>query len=380
MSTLPITAFTDATILTGEATVEGHALLARGTTIVDIVGNNHIPDEAKVVSCPDQLIAPGLIDAQVNGGGNRLLNNSPTVDTCLTISKAHRSHGTTGLLLTCISDTPEITQKAVKAIREARKEDRSILGFHLEGPHLGHEKRGVHNPALLRPLREEDRALYRKEGDEVVLLTVAPENISPQEIKTLAENAIVSLGHTSALPDDIRAALVAGAKGFTHLYNGMGGMSARAPGVIGTALDDHNSWCGIIADDHHVMPEMIRLALRSKPLGKVFLVSDAMAPAGSDDPKSFELYGQTISVMNGRCSTPDGNLAGSTITLLDAVRYCVRSVGVEVDEAFRMASTYPAAFLGLSHKYGRLLPGYCSDIIVLDRNLNLHEVWPAGNA
>lgn len=380
MSTAPITAFCDATILTGDASVEGHALLARGTTIIDIVSNNHIPDEAKKISCPEQIITPGLIDVQVNGGGNRLLNNDPTEEACLTIAKAHRSHGTTGLLLTCISDTPEVTEKAIHAVRSARKEDRSILGIHLEGPHLGTSKHGVHDPNALRPVSQKDINLYQRVGNEVMLITLAPENVSVDDIKTLAKHATISIGHTDAMPEQIKTALAAGATGFTHLYNAMSGMSARAPGVVGAALDDPNSWCGIIADAYHVMPEMIRLALRSKPLGKIFLVSDAMAPAGAADPQPFDLYGQKIEVHNGRCTTSDGSLAGSAITLLDAVRFCVKKVGVELDEALRMASTYPAAFLGLGHKYGRLLPGYSADIIVLDHNMNLHEVWPAGNA
>ena len=380
LSTVPLTAFCDATILTGEATVEGHALLARGVTIVDIVSNNHIPDEANKISGPDQIITAGLIDAQVNGGGNVQLNNCPTEEACLTIAKAHRKYGTTGLLLTCISDTTETTSQAIKAIRQARKEDRGILGIHLEGPHLGMEKRGVHSPNAIRQLKPEDISIYKHTGDEVMVLTVAPENVSVDDIKALSKQAIVSLGHTNALPEQIRAALAAGATGFTHLYNAMGGMSARAPGVIGAALDDLDSWCGIIANDHHVMPEMIRLALRSKALGKVFLVSDAMAPAATDVPQPFDLYGQKIDVANGRCTTADGNLAGSAITLLDAVKYCVKKVGVDIEEAFRMASTYPAAFLGLDKKFGKLLPNYSSDLIVLDRELNLLEVWPAGFA
>ena len=416
MTSTPLTALCDATILTGEATIEGHALLIQGKTIVDIVGNRHIPSEAKKIACQGQILAPGLIDAQVNGGGNLLLNNAPTVETCLAIAKAHRRHGTTGLLLTCISDTPEITGQAIAAVYEARKTDKGILGIHLEGPHLGLDRRGVHNSSAIRPFTDKDITLYQRKGDEVVLITLAPENVSAETIKLLSQQAIVSLGHTNALPEQIHVALESGAIGFTHLYNGMGGMSARAPGVAGVALDDPNSWCGLIADGHHVAPEMIRLAIHAKPQGKVFLVSDAMPPAATDNPQPFRLYGQLIQVeassrrksgssgtlsksqLEGsigtaawipafagmttmgsdalsyaKCVTEEGNLAGSAITLLDAVRYCVQTVGIDLDEALRMASTYPAAFLGVDKKLGKLLPGYRADVIALNENLELQN-------
>ncbi len=370
MTSAALTAYCDATIFTGEAVVENHALLVQDGIIVDIVGNRHVSSESKKIACGGQILAPGLIDAQVNGGGNLLLNNSPEVESCLAIAKAHRRYGTTSLLLTCISDTPEVTKSALAAVRQARKIDSSILGIHLEGPHLGLERRGVHSPTAIRALSAEDKVLYRREGDEVMLLTVAPENLSPADIHVLSHNTIVSLGHTNALAEQIQAALKAGATGFTHLYNGMGGMSARSPGVVGTALDDRDSWCGLIADGHHVAPEMIRLAIRAKPQGKVFLVSDAMAPAATDDPHAFKLYGEAIQFENNRCVSHEGKLAGSAITLLDAVRYCVKVVGIELDEALRMASTYPAEFLGVGGRRGKLLPKYNADMIALNSNLD----------
>ena len=375
-----LTAFCNATILTGEAVVEGHALLVSGTSVVDIVSMNHVPADTYTIPCNGQIIAPGLIDAQVNGGGNILLNNRPTAESCRAISLAHRTYGTTGLLLTCVSDTVETTAAALKAIRSARREDPTILGVHLEGPHLSTDKRGVHNPSALRTLTDADKALYQPTEGEIMLLTLAPESVSTADIKALSEKAVVSIGHSAAMADEVRAALEAGATGFTHLYNAMSGPSARDPGVAGIALDDPKSWCGLIADGHHVSPEMIRLALRAKPRGKLFLVSDAMAPAATRSPEPFELYGKTIYVENGSCRTKDGKLAGSCITLIDAVRYCVRKVGLDLDEAMRMASTYPAAFLGVGQKLGKLLPGYNADIIVMDLDLELQDVWPAGHA
>ena len=365
-----IHALFDATIMTGEAAVEGHALLVRDGMVVDIVANRAIPAHAHKQNFLDKILAPGLIDAQVNGGGGVLLNNIPTAKACLEIAAAHRKFGTTHILPTCITDTPDIARQAIQAVREARKKDASILGIHLEGPHLSPDAKGVHGDPHIRPMIDDDMNLYRPEAGEIMLITIAPESVTPQQIKILrAQGCIVSIGHTKAAPDQILAALESGASGFTHLYNAMGGMPARSPGVAGTALDDRDSWCSLIADGHHVSDAMIRLTLRAKPTGKVFLVSDAMPPSASDTPQSFQLYGETIRVDNNRCVNAAGKLAGSAITLIDAVQYCVKHVGVELDEALRMASTYPAAFLGCGKTHGKLLPGYKADVIMLDHNL-----------
>ena len=150
-----------------------------------------------------------------------------------------------------------------------------------------------------------------------MLMTVAPESVPPAQIDALQkQGVIVSLGHTQATPEQIKDALAAGATGFTHLYNGMGGMRGLITGVVGTALDDRGGYCSVIADGFHVSPAMIRLALRAKP-EKIFLVSDAMAPAGANPPQPFKLYGETIRVENGRCVNSEGRLAGAAITLLE---------------------------------------------------------------
>jgi N-acetylglucosamine-6-phosphate deacetylase len=367
-----LTAFCDATIFTGESLTEGHALLAQNGRITDIVAMKRIPADAARIDCADKVLAPGFIDAQVNGGGNLLYNNAPTAETACAIAAAHAKYGTTRLLLTCISDTPQVTRQAIAALREARRENKNILGS---------ERRGVHKPEHLRALTDEDVKLYRREGDEIMLVTLAPENAAPAQIETLRKNGvIVSLGHTGAAADALRTSLGAGTTGFTHLFNGMGPMSARAPGPAGVALDDRDSWCSIIADGHHVSPELIRLACRAKPPGKMFLVSDAMPPAATDIPEPFELYGETIRAENGRCVNKDGRLAGSAITMFDAVSHCVANVGLGLEETLRMASAYPAAFLGIDKNFGRLLPGFAADIVVLDPALALHGVWVGGIA
>lgn len=374
-----ITALHDAIIFTGGALVEHQALLLIGSKIVDIVGEKNIPNDARRVSCSDTVLVPGFIDVQVNGGGGAQLNADPTAESCLAIARAHKRYGTTRLLLTCITDTEETREKALAAVREAKSQDESILGIHFEGPHIQEIARRYHPVEYIRPMTDEDVAFYRRQGDEIILLTVAPGIVDPEQVKKLcASGAIVSLGHCETTPDCVRPMLEAGATGFTHLFNGMGSLTARDPGMAGLALDDAESWCGLIADGVHVSPEMIRLALRAKTPGKIFLVSDAMAPAGCEAKAPFMMNGQTIYVEDGHCLDSRGCLAGSCRTLAEDLRYCIGEIGVDIEEAARMASSYPAEFLGLDKRFGKLLPGYEADIVALDRDFTPSRVWISG--
>lgn len=368
------TALCQATIFTGEAWVENHALLIKDSKILDIVAQRKIPSDAQIISHPDMFLAPGFIDAQVNGGGNIQLNNTPTPEACIAIAKAHRRYGTTRLLLTCITDRPEITQQSLQACRVARKTCPEILGIHLEGPHLGIERRGVHKADFIRPVTQQDLQLYKPESGEVMLVTLAPENVSRDTIQVLHEQGvIISIGHTDALPEQIHTAIKAGATGFTHLFNGMGKPNTGEVTPADTALKEPTAWCGMIMDGFHVSNELAKLALQSKP-GKIFVVSDAMAPAASDNPQSFELYGEKIDVAGGRCVNHEGKLAGSCITMLDAVRHCVTKVGIPLEETLRMAALYPATFLGVDNRLGKLLPGYEADVVVLTPEIEISSV------
>jgi N-acetylglucosamine-6-phosphate deacetylase len=211
-------------------------------------------------------------------------------------------------------------------------------------------------------------------------LTVAPECVAPAAIRELVHaGVVVSAGHSNADYATARAALAAGASGFTHLYNAMSPLASRAPGMVGAALDDANAWCGIIADGHHVDPASLRVALKAKSRGKVFLVTDAMPPVGATSP-SYVLNGETITVRDGICRTAAGTLAGSALGMIDAVRNATRMLGVPLDEAARMAATYPAEFLGLGTTHGRIDAGYRASFTVLDADLSVTATWIDGES
>lgn len=367
----------NATIFTGEAFIEGHNVLIEGGLVQDLVSHRtSIKGDVEIIDCRDSILSAGFIDLQVNGGDNILFNATPTPAAALAIAAAHRRRGTTSLLPTCITDKPETMRAAIAAVREVLQQDNGILGIHLEGPHLSTAKRGVHDATQIRALNSEDMSLYRRCSDEIILITLAPDAVAPETIHQLhLQGNLIALGHSDADAGTVRAALTAGATGFTHLFNGMGGLQARHPGMSGVALDDAASYAGLIADGYHVSAEMLRLAVRAKGADKIFLVSDAMPPAAADQPKNFELYGETISTDGRQCLTADGRLAGAALTLADCVHHAIHGVKIPPEDVLRMASTTPAEFIGMGDKLGKILPGFQAHIVALDTQFKVKRVW-----
>jgi N-acetylglucosamine-6-phosphate deacetylase len=278
-----------------------------------------------------------------------------------------------------ISDDTAVMRAAIDAVAQALREGvPGVLGIHLEGPFLAPERKGVHDASKFRTPDAALLDLVTALGADRTLLTVAPERVPAATIAELsARGVIVSLGHTAASYEITRAALDAGARGFTHLYNAMSPLQSREPGAVGAALEDAHSWCGIIVDGEHVHPAACRVAIAAKPRGKVMLVSDAMPPVGSDE-RSFELYGERIEVRDGVLRSASGALAGSCLDMATAVRKTVRELGIELGEALRMASTYPAQFLRREQAIGSIAVGKRADFVVLNEDLSVHQVWIGG--
>jgi N-acetylglucosamine-6-phosphate deacetylase len=266
---------------------------------------------------------------------------------------------------------------ALNAVRQALTSNPSVLGIHLEGPFLAPEKRGVHDAALFRVPGEKDAAELIEARAGVMLLTLAPERVPVGFIRRLAGAGVrVALGHSAATYTQTKAALSEGLSGFTHLFNAMRPLTSREPGPVAAALEAPDAWFGMIVDGHHVAPAMLRLALRGA--ARPMLVSDAMPPVGGRKP-GFVLNGAEIAVREGRCTRADGTLAGAAIGMADAVRNCVKLLGVPLPQALRYASAEPAAFLGLGGMLGRIAPGYCADLVAFDPgDIAVHQTWVAG--
>jgi N-acetylglucosamine-6-phosphate deacetylase len=373
-------ALTNARVLTPDGWRNDLTVLLEGERIVDLLP---LSDPRLASATPHDLhgamLLPGFIDTQVNGGGGVLFNDAPTVATIRRIGAAHRRYGTTGFLPTLVSDSVDVMRAALAAVEQALAEGvPGVLGIHLEGPYLAPARKGVHDPKFFHTPGSEELALLCAPHRGVRLLTLAPERVPLASISALAAaGVIVSAGHTAADYATTQAALAAGVRGFTHLFNAMTPYGSREPGVVGAALEDADSWCGLIVDGHHVHPASLRVAIAAKARGKMLLVTDAMPPVGSDHPE-FVLNGETIIAKDGICQTAQGVLAGSALDMASAVRNAVQLLGLPLDEAVRMASTYPADFLGLGASHGRIAVGYQGDLVVLDDDYRVQQSWIAG--
>jgi N-acetylglucosamine-6-phosphate deacetylase len=366
------------TVFDGVALHEECAVLIEGKRILGLLPSRNLPDDIPARELPDGAwLAPGFIDTQVNGGGDILLNDDPSAATMTAIARAHRKFGTTSLVPTFITDTREKMRAALAAAEEAHAANPSILGIHIEGPFLSPEKAGAHNRDLIRAPDEEDLELLTAPRSGVTMVTLAPEMAPPGFIAKLTQAGVrVCLGHSMATYEETKSAMAEGLCGFTHLFNAMPPLLARAPGPIPAALKSANAWFGMIVDGEHVHSAMLRLALRGA--AHPMLVTDAMPPAAGSK-RSFTLYGEEIAMHDGRCVKADGTIAGTALTMAMAVRNCVTLLDERLTWALRFASSEPAAFLGLGAKLGRIAEGFRADLVAFEPpGMRIHDTWVAG--
>ncbi|MDQ0996467.1 N-acetylglucosamine-6-phosphate deacetylase [Phyllobacterium ifriqiyense] len=376
-------AITGAVIFDGENWHENAALVVEHGTVKSIEATSVLTADIRRVEMNGGKLVPGFIDVQVNGGGGVLLNDGPSIDAIRTICDAHFAFGTTALLPTLITDTPETTAAAIAASKAAAQEKvAGFIGLHLEGPHLSVSHKGTHDPKLIRPMDDADLIAIIEAVQEipVLLTTVAPETVSPEKIKAMVDaGVIVSLGHSGASYETALAAQAAGASMVTHLFNAMSQLGHRSPGVVGATLQSGELSAGLIADGFHVDKASMSIALRAKQgPAKIFLVTDAMSTIGTDIT-SFTLNGRTITRAGGRLTLEDGTLAGADLDMISAVRFVHQQLGLTLDESLRMASLYPAQSIHIDHTHGRLLPGYEANIVHLTENLDVDHVWIGGD-
>ena len=358
----------DGTVLHDDA-----ALVLAGERIQAVMLAAEAPRHADSIDLDGDIVAPGYVDLQVNGGGGVMLNDDPSVESLARIAAAHRGLGTTAILPTLITDTPEVTRAAIEAARSAiAKGVTGIAGLHLEGPHLAPVKKGAHRGDLIRPMTDASLAMLCEAGASLPVLkvTVAPESVSEDQVLRLVEAGIVvSLGHTDASYDTCRRYAEVGATSATHLFNAMSGLGSRAPGLVGAVLADGTLSAGLIADGIHVHPAAMGAALRAKTgPGALFLVTDAMAPAGTGNT-SFTLNGRRVIRSGGRLTLEDGTLAGADLDLTRAIRVLVTEAGADLAQALAMATSIPAGVAGIPGA-GRLTPGKAVPLVRIAADLS----------
>lgn len=359
------------------------ALLFSQGKIVAIVDEQEVPAECEVMQLGGGTLAPGFVDLQVNGGGGVLFNEAPNIKGIKTICKAHATYGTTSLLPTLITDDLNTTKRAIEASIDAyRQKIPGFLGLHLEGPHLSVERKGAHDPSLIRKMTDDDMNLLLKANQSLpnLMITVAIESVTLQQIEALSSaNIVVSLGHTNCSYEQARAASKAGARCITHLFNAMSPLTHREPGLVGAALNEGAFFCGLIADGHHVSAAAISIALSAKRQpGNVFLVTDAMSTIGTD-LESFALNDRLIYRNNGVLTLKDGTLAGADLDMMSAVRNIQRLANISLQEALRMASLYPAQCMNLSKMFGCLNSGSHANMVYIDAKGEVKSVWIEGH-
>lgn len=376
------TAFFGARIFDGQEWNDDAALLVNGGVVEGIVAERDIPYGVTRHGLDGGMLVPGFIDLQVNGGGGVLLNDDRTLSGLRTICSAHYQYGTTALLPTLITDTPEVTAQTVAAGRQAVETQLpGFIGLHLEGPHLSLARKGAHDPALIRPMSEDDldNLIAARKALPNLLSTVAAETVRPEQIARLSEaGVVVSIGHSDASMAQVEAAAAAGASMATHLFNAMSQIGNREPGVAGAVLSLGSLSAGLIADGIHVHPQTIGIALRAKRgPAEIFLVTDAMALTGSD-LQSFTLNGRVIHRANGALRLEDGTLAGADLTMIDAIKYMRDVVGISLEEALRMATVYPARSMKIAHRHGFLGEGGVASFVHLSDDLAVRSTWIDG--
>lgn len=349
--TTGVTIFRNAQVFDGGNLHKACTIQFRDGVLIDVSANSDTAADASGTDLAGDIVSAGYVDLQVNGGGGVMFNDDPSVSTLRRIASAHMRLGVRALLPTLITDTAEKTRAAIAAAVDAIREGTpGIAGLHLEGPHLSVARKGAHDAALIRRMEQDDLDVLLEAAGmlPVLMVTVAPENVTAAQVRALsAAGVVVSLGHTDADYETCCRYFASGASCATHLFNAMSQLGNREPGLVGATLGTGTVSAGLIADAVHVHPETMRSAWRAKTgPGRLFLVSDAMAVAGTDD-EVFELGGRPIRRKNGILTLEDGTLAGADLDLTTALRTLVEKVGVTLDAALKSAVSDPADLIGL---------------------------------
>jgi len=334
-----------------------------------------IQQTEKVVDAEDNLVLPGFMDIHVNGGGGHMAIEA-TPEAMLSIAEAHARFGTTSMVLTTITTpTPTLSRvlEVVASLDQGESRGAEILGVHLEGPFINPERAGAHNRKYLRPpSREVFDALMDRSNGCLRMLSLAPELEGSMELirHAVAAGVVVGLAHSNADYEVTLEAIDAGMTICAHLFNSMPPLAHRAPGPIGAFLSTPDTFVELISDGYHVHPAVMDLAIAAKGPDHVALVTDAVTPAGTD-MMSFSIDGLELLVKGKSCFTSDGDLAGSALTMDDAVKVVSRQTRCSLEDTVRMASLSPATALGIESKKGSLEVGKDGDVVVATEDLRV---------
>ena len=365
----------DGHILTPQGFVRGVMEFGADGRIARIQGE--LVDERDVRDRPEAIVLPGFVDLHVHGGGGHDIMEGG--DALARVAQLHARHGTTAMLATTMTAPMADLDQAFAAMHAVGPQRSAagarVLGVHLEGPYISQEKLGA-QPDFTRPMVASELQRWH-DLFPIRLITLAPEVPGNMDVieALCAAGFRVQIGHSSGSYEDGKQALEKGAGSFTHLFNAMTGLHHRTPGMVGAALA-HAAYAEIIPDLIHVHPGAIRVALRAIP--GLYCVTDSTAAAGMPDGE-YRLGRHSVTKCLGGVRLADGTLAGSTLTMDQALRNLVGTVGLSLSDASRRVSTHAADYLGATDR-GRLSVGAWGDAVLLDRDLQLTDVWIEGSS
>ena len=370
-------ALINAKIFTGNEFSEHDAVVINNDKIEAILPENQLSDGIPRIDLEGNILSSGLIDFQLYGGDSSFFVKDLSAYSLENIVNTHLRYGTTSVVPTLYSTSLDRILSAIEVVKAWIVAGQSgIVGIHIEGPYLNPEKRGAHSEKVVRvPTKFELLQIIEKSAGLKTIMTIAPETWPKDLLETIQKSDIIlSLGHSNATHKQCqnyfeKIGLV------THLYNAMRPFESREPGVVGAVLDHHSVCASIIVDGHHTDFTAVRIA-KNLMQERLFLISDAsfVKPIFS----RFEFEGFTANFDGKSFLNDEGKLAGSAISLLDAVQNCIQKVGISIEESLRMASLYPAKHLGLDHKIGKIKVGHQADMILLGSDLELLKVWKNG--
>ena len=374
----------NAKIFDGEKFIEEDTVVLDGKFIKKVTDFSLIDEKElenqEVVDAKGMVLSPGFIDLQLNGCGGVLFNDDISRKTLEIMNETNKRYGCTSFLPTLITSPDEKIEKALNLMNEIEdKEEIGVLGLHIEGPYISVEKKGIHRPEYIRVLSDEMIEKIANAGSEATkIITIAPEKAKVEHLEILKKAGInIAVGHTNATykecmekKDYFNCA--------THLYNAMRALDSREPGVVGFLFNNDTTNCGIIVDGLHMDFASVEIAKKILK-DRLYLVTDAVSPAGTENMTEFMFEGNRVLYKDGKCVSPEGTLGGSALVMIEGVKNLVEKVHVSLEEALRMATSYPAKAVAVGEKYGFIKEGYFADLTYFDEKFNIKGTVSKGN-
>lgn len=374
----------NARIFDGEKFIDKNTVLIEDKTIKKILNENELSQKEisdnEIIDIQGMVLSPGFIDLQLNGCGGVLFNDDTSENALKIMNETNKKFGCTSFLPTLITSPDNKILNALEVLKNIdNPEEIGVLGLHIEGPYISVEKKGIHRSEYIRILSDEIIQKIADSGKEITrLITIAPEKAKIEHLKTLRKAGIkINMGHSNATYDQCLEKKEY-YDGGTHLYNAMSPLESRNPGLVGFLFNDNELSAGIIVDGFHSEFPAVEIAKKIMK-NRLYLITDAVSPAGTTDMKEFMFEGNRVLYQNGKCISPEGTLGGSALVMIDGVKNLVQKVNQPLEEALRMATSYPAKFISVEDRYGYIKEGFIADLTYFDDNFKIKGTISKGN-